>query len=183
MAEWGERKATGDRHEQQVTQELQRRGWEVHPAGQGTYPSAIRHALTRTTSPLRYFPDLIAARGEDVVTIDAKTSMRSTSSGRFAISCKCVTAGLQYMGTHAPVPLLYVFGDLTVLTPAEVAYYTRHGRRAHTGAYYLVNTSTAHHFDDVFGPDTAARGNQRATPPAYSEGRVATAPWLRHDAA
>lgn len=69
-----------------------------------------------------------------------------------------------------PVPLLYVFGDLAVLTPAEVAYYTCHRRRAHTGAYYLVNTGRAHRFDDIFGPAAMVHDSQRATPSAHGEG-------------
>ncbi|MFE0492943.1 hypothetical protein ACFW2J_33565, partial [Streptomyces griseoaurantiacus] len=53
---------------------------------------------------------------------------------------------------HAPTPLYYVFGDLKVLTPAEVVHYTAHALRHHSGAFHLVRTEQAHRFDDVFGP-------------------------------
>ncbi|MEQ4725076.1 hypothetical protein [Nonomuraea sp. B19D2] len=53
--------------------ELSRRGWEVTPAGKGTFPAALCQALSRTNSALRYFPDMLATRAGDVVAIDAKT--------------------------------------------------------------------------------------------------------------
>jgi hypothetical protein len=151
MADWTARKAVGDQHEQQVMGELRARGWEVHPFGQGTYPPMIKAALQLTDSPLRHLPDMLAARGATVVTIDAKTSMRSRTSDRYAISAKCLLAGLQFTGMNAPVPLYYVFGDLTVLTPADVMYYRCHGQQQPTGSYYLVSTSQAYRFNDVFG--------------------------------
>jgi Holliday junction resolvase len=156
MAGWEARKAIGDQHEQRVIRELRCRGWEVHPFGQGTYPPAIQAALSQTNSPLRHLPDMIAARRQEVVTIDAKTSIRSTSSGRYAVSRGCVMAGLQFAAIYAPVPLLYVFGDLSVLTPAEVAHYSCHGHLQPTGSYYLVSTFQAHRFDDVFGSKTTS---------------------------
>lgn len=151
MADWAARKAIGDQHEQRIMEELRARGWEVHPFGQGTYPTAIQAALQAPNSPLRHLPDMIAARGTTVVTIDAKTSMRSRASGRYAISTKCLLAGLQFTGLNAPVPLYYVFGDLTVLTPADVMHHSRHGQLQPTGSYYLVSTRQAYRFDDLFG--------------------------------
>ncbi|AVZ77033.1 hypothetical protein SLUN_37530 [Streptomyces lunaelactis] len=97
--------------------------------GRGTYPTAIQNALRLTSSALRQFPDLIAARGPDPIAIDAKTRMPSTTTNRYAISCKCLLAGLQFLGLYAPVPLYYVFGDLTVLTPPEAMHYPSNATR------------------------------------------------------
>ncbi|MGW3255514.1 hypothetical protein ACWDCX_33830 [Streptomyces fungicidicus] len=130
---------------------LRARGWTVHPCGQGTYPPAVREALRRTRSALRQFPDLIAARGNDLITIDAKDRMPSTDTDRYAISTDTVNGGLLFTAAHAPTPLYYVFGDLKVLTPAEVVHYTAHALRHHSGAFHLVHTERAHRFDDVFG--------------------------------
>ena len=146
-----DRKAIGDAHEHRVAAALQTRGWTVHPCGQGTYPPAVREALRRTRSALRHFPDLIAARGSDLITIDAKDRMPSTDTDRYAVSAATVTAGLFFTAAHAPTPLYYVFGDLKVLTPAEVAHYTAHALRHRSGAFHLVHTEQAHRFDDVFG--------------------------------
>lgn len=156
MANWPLRKEIGDQHEQRITRELEHRGWTVQLCGQGTYPLAIQDALRRTDSALRQFPDLIAARGLDLIAIDAKTRMSSTTTQRYAISRKSLLAGLQFLGMNAPVPLYYVFGDLTVLTPPEVMHYPSNASRHASGSYYLISTHQAHHFDDVFGTIAAA---------------------------
>ncbi|MFB6700880.1 hypothetical protein [Streptomyces rubiginosohelvolus] len=135
---------------------LRARGWTVHPCGQGTYPPAVCEALRQTRSALRYFPDLIAARGSDLITIDAKDRMPSTHTDRYAISTDTINAGLLFTAAHAPTPLYYVFGDLKVLTPAEVIHYTGHALRHRSGAFHLVRTEQAHRLDDVFGSVGAA---------------------------
>jgi hypothetical protein len=154
VANWSERKEVGDRHELRVKQELELRGWTVHPCGQGTYPPAIQEALGRTNSALRQFPDLIAACDTKVVTVDPKARLASTRTSRYAISCRCLLAGLQFLGTNAPIPLYYVFDDLGVLTPAEVTAYARVGFRPPSGSYYLINSWHARRFDEIFGLPT-----------------------------
>ncbi|MGR8012284.1 hypothetical protein [Streptomyces hypolithicus] len=134
MPHWSDRKEVGDRHEQRVAQALRDRGWTVQPCGQGTYPTAIQDALRHTRSALRQFPDLIAARGAELVTIDAKDRMPSTHSDRYAISAATVTAGLLFTAAHAPTPLYYVLGDLKILTPVEVLHYAVHALRHRSGA-------------------------------------------------
>lgn len=155
MLNWEPRKAAGDHHEARVMRALQDRGWTVQACGQGTFPAPIRDALRRTRSALRQFPDLIAARGTDLVTIDPKDRMPSTHSDRYAISTATVNAGLLFTATHAPTPLYYVLGDMKVLSPAEVLHYTVHAQRHHSGAYHLVSSRQAHSFDEVFGSKTA----------------------------
>ncbi|MCX4650236.1 MULTISPECIES: hypothetical protein [unclassified Streptomyces] len=155
MTHWQDRKAIGDAHEQRVTRALRAHGWTVHGCGQGVYPPAIRRALARTESALRYFPDLIAARGDEVVTIDAKDRMPSTHTDRYAISTATLRAGLLFTGAHLPTPLYYVFGDLKVLTPSEVHNYAAHARPHRSGAWVLVATHRAHPFEEVFGASPA----------------------------
>ncbi|SEU47412.1 hypothetical protein SAMN05421811_1292 [Nonomuraea wenchangensis] len=46
----------------------------------------LRQALSLTTSALRHFPDILAARASDVVAIDAKTHLPASRSRRYAIS-------------------------------------------------------------------------------------------------
>ncbi|WUI01562.1 hypothetical protein OHR68_07000 [Spirillospora sp. NBC_00431] len=154
MADWQARKHLGDHHELRVIEELQQHGWTVHPCGQGTYPTPIQRALSACDSALRQFPDMIAARGSAVVTIDAKTRMRP-HTGRYAISRACIQAGLQFAGANAPIPLYYVLGDacsdLAVLTPAEVSAYTMAGHLHPSGAYYLIDARHARPFKAVFG--------------------------------
>ncbi|MFJ5595713.1 hypothetical protein ACIQCG_39000 [Streptomyces noursei] len=123
--------------------------------GQGTYPSTIQNALAHTQSALRYFPDLIAARDGEVITIDAKDRMPSTHTDRYAISTATLNAGLLFTAAHAPTPLYYVFGDLKVLTPSEVHHYATHARPHRSGAWVLVATRRAHPFEEVFGSPPA----------------------------
>ena len=101
VTHWQDRKKVGDAHEQRIAAELQARGWTVQRCGQGTYPPVIRQALVRTDSALRYFPDLIAARDGELVTIDAKDRMPSTHTDRYAIST--LSCSLYYSG-----PRIYV---------------------------------------------------------------------------
>ncbi|MFD3729765.1 hypothetical protein [Streptomyces sp. NPDC058671] len=82
--------------------------------------------------------------------------MPSTDTGRYSSSTATLNAGLQLTAIHAPTPLYYVFGDLKVLTPAEVLHYTDHALRHSSGAYHLFSTHRAHPFNDVFG-SVAAR--------------------------
>ena len=56
-----------------------------------------------------------------------------------------------FPGANERMPLYYVFGDLTVLTPAEVMHYCSVDLRHPGGAYYLVSTRHAHPFVEVFG--------------------------------
>jgi hypothetical protein len=155
VTQWQDRKTISDLHETRVADALRARGWTVQPCGQGTYLPAIRHALARTRSVLRYFPDLIAARDGELVTIDAKDRMPSTHTHRYAVSTATANAGLLFTATHAPTPLYYVFGDLKVLTPAEVLHYTAHSHPHTSGAWLLIATERAHAFDEVFGTAAA----------------------------
>jgi Holliday junction resolvase len=150
MNNWEQRKIAGTAHEERIAEELAARGWNAAPWGQGILPPPIREALSRSESRWKHFPDLVAARDGDVVTIDGKDRMRSTETDRYAISRECVSFGLQFLAAFG-IPVFYVFGNLGVLTPTEVQSYGTLGPRSRGGAYYLVPGRIGHHFDDVFG--------------------------------
>ena len=150
MDTWTDRIAAGEAHERRVAEALRSAGWDVAPWGQGILPSRIRDALSRSESRWRHFPDLVAARDGDVVTVDAKDRMRSTQSDRYAVNRECVSFGLQFLAAFG-IPVFYVFGNLSVLTPTEVQTYGTLGPRVRGGAYYLVPARLGHHFEDVFG--------------------------------
>jgi hypothetical protein len=150
MTSFSDRSSIGTAHEQRVARELRERGWTVDRWGQGVLSPEVRDAIQRGESRLRHLPDLIAARDGELVTIDCKDRMRSTSTGRYAVARQCVNFGLQMAALG--VPLLYVFGNLGVLLPTEVMSYGRIGPRVTgSGAYYLVPERLGHQFDDVFG--------------------------------
>jgi hypothetical protein len=153
MPSFQSRKAIGDAHEQRVTQELTRRGWHVSPWGQGVMGEQVRLALHRTTSSLRWTPDLIAAQRRQVVLIDCKGRMTSRASQRHAIERSAVTAHLQLVA-WTQLPLYYVFDNLDLLTPHDALGLGQEGPRSTAGsgtAYLLVPAVRALAFDHVFG--------------------------------
>jgi hypothetical protein len=157
VAGWLERNQIGELHEVRVARELKLRGWTVLRCGQGTFPVEIQAALRHTEAALRHFPDMIAAKGSDLIAIDAKTRMPSTQSNRYSISRSGLRAGHQFQGANPDVSFYFAFGDLQVLTPSEISCYSTHGTRQHSGSYYFVDTRHAHTFNDVFGTADAAR--------------------------
>jgi Holliday junction resolvase len=150
MTPFTQRLAAGQAHEHRVRRELEQRGWEVTPWGQGILPEATRRALTATGTGFRHFPDLIAARAGQAAVIDAKDRARTTRTSRYAVARSCVSFGLQFTAAFA-LPLYYVFGNLDVLTPAEVMAYGTATPQHGTGAYYLTPQHTARRLDDIFG--------------------------------
>lgn len=151
MTSFTTRLAVGEEHERRVQRELEERGWTVARWGQGILPEPVRRAIQENGSRFRHFPDLIASRPGELVTVDAKDRMRSTETNRYAVAHECVTFGLQFMAAFG-IPVYYAFGNLGVLCPTEIMSYGRIGPRATGGgAYYLVPERLAHNFDDVFG--------------------------------
>lgn len=161
MPTWNERKAVGDAHEHRVSHELEQRGWTVAEWGKGTMPPEINEAMRASGSPWNHFPDLVASRDGDIITVDSKDRMSSVDTGRYAVKRECVAFGLRFYGSFG-IPLFYVFGNLGVLTPQEVSSYGIVGPRVRGGAYFLVNGSMAHLFDDVFGTPRQQRGEAAA---------------------
>ena len=150
MHTFSERLAVGTELERRVADELRHREWAVDPWGQDVLSEPIRDALWRSDSRLRYLPDLIAARAGQLVTIDCKDRMRSSTSDRYAVKRESVRFGLQLAALG--IPMFYVFGNLGALLPTEIMSYGRLGPRATgSGAYYLIHEGIAHQFDDVFG--------------------------------
>lgn len=151
MSSFSDRLSRGEQHEKRVRRELEERGWEVTPWGQGILPELTRQALRDARSRFAHFPDLIAARPGEIVAVDAKERMHSTPTGRYAVARDCVSFGLQFVAAFG-LPVYYVFGNLGTLCPTEVMSYGTTGPRSTgSGAYYLVPERIARHFDDVFG--------------------------------
>ncbi|MER7141288.1 hypothetical protein ACIRVI_00020 [[Kitasatospora] papulosa] len=149
MPSFQNRKAIGDAHEQRVTQELNRRGWHVSPWGQGILGEPVRYALHRTSSSLRWTPDLIAAQGRQVVLI----RMTSQTSRRHVVERAAVTAHLQLVA-WTQLPLYYIFDNLDLLTPYDALGYGQEGPRTTAGSgtpYLLVPADQSMPFEDVFG--------------------------------
>lgn len=148
-----ERKAVGDAHEQRVADEFRRRGWTVAPCGIGKFPPQIIDALSITSSPRRWEPDLIAVRGVEIVYIDAKGSMDSGHRDRRFVSSDCV---MKQISLHALgyLPIYYVFANLEVSSPYEMysrGKFEEHSPVGSGGAYYSISAAHCRSFDALFG--------------------------------
>ncbi|KAA6223669.1 hypothetical protein CP973_18640 [Streptomyces albofaciens JCM 4342] len=153
MASYQQRKAIGGAHEEHVAHELTLRGWDVSPWGQGTLTANVRRVLRTTDSSIRWMPDLIAVRGEDLALVDCKSRMTSGTTHRHAVERAAVRAHLQ-LTAWTYLPVFYVFDDLGVLSAHDVLTHGRNGPWASRGsraAYYLISTAVAVPFDAVFG--------------------------------
>lgn len=153
LTSYRQRKAIGDAHEERVADELTRRGWTVAPCGIGHLHQEIIDALTLTSSPRRWEPDLIAARGLDVVYIDAKGSKDSGHKDRRFVNRDCV---MNQISLHALgyLPVYYVFGNLEVSSPYEMysrGKFEEHSPVGSGGAYYSISTAHCRSFDGLFG--------------------------------
>ncbi|WP_078940541.1 hypothetical protein [Streptomyces cellulosae] len=157
MASFQQRKAIGDAHERYVAEQLTVRGWEVDPWGQGLLSGRLQGALRRTDSFIRWFPDLIAAKGEDLVLIDCKGGMTSRKTDRHAVERAAVRAHLQLVAWTG-LPVYYVFDGLGVWAPHDVLIAGRKGPHSTAGSgapYFLISASGARCFDDLFGASEA----------------------------
>lgn len=148
MASWQERKAVGDALEERVAQELIARGWKVSRYGQRTLAEPLRTAISRSASGIRYLPDLIAFHvSQGLIIVDCKDRLPTTSTHNYAINRACLKFGSQFAAVIG-APLYYVFGNLSVIIPAEIVAYRIGVVR---GSYYLIPDDQGHDFDQVFG--------------------------------
>lgn len=159
---WADRKANGDAHETRVKTEMERRGWVVAPYGQGVLPEAVTRALSRTTSRMRWDPDLIAVNGSTVCLIDAKSSMRGDDAWTYNISRKAVSAHLR-MWAELDLPIVYVFQNLGIATPAEVMQFCRLSTIGEAGGYLSFPAGLPRPFDDYFGAPTVSAASDGAS--------------------
>lgn len=143
----------GDAHERRVFDALNDAGWSVGPWGQGCWPAEVRRAIQATDSLMRWAPDLIASRDDEIVLVDCKGRATSRDTGRHSIEKAAVRAHLAMHGMFF-FPVYYVFEDLSVLTPDQVNRFSREGPRRCVGSrtpYVLVDAYRAEPFNAVFG--------------------------------
>ena len=155
VLDYATRKAVGDTHEARVRAELERRGWTVSPYGQGVLPEAITRALGRTNSRMRWDPDFVAANGSTVCLIDAKSAMRGEDAWSYTISRKALRAHIR-LWAELDLPVVYVFSNLGVATPAEVMQFCRLSTVGEAGGYVSFAAGLPRPFDDYFGNDLSA---------------------------
>lgn len=144
----------GTEHERSVASALAERGWLVTPFGQGLLPEATRSLLRDRATPLRWLPDLVAAR-EHVVLVEAKSGHAWKKTGNHIIELDCLASMLLHKYIYS-VQTFIVWPDFTVNEPdrLEPIKWELHpgewAQGSHT-PYALVRCRDQRAFDDVFG--------------------------------
>jgi hypothetical protein len=136
VTEWAGRYADGTRWEDGLAERLRAWGWIVSPFGQGQLDGSVTRALAAYRDQLgrpagiRWLPDLIAVRRDALCLIDAKTSTGDHDSYKVECAAVDVHTVISY---ELSTPVVYVWEDGGVLTPAEV--------RAHYWQRYALDLS------------------------------------------
>lgn len=157
-----ERMSVGVEHERRVVRELRARGWSADEFGQGTFSTGVRSVLSGTDTPVRWLPDVIAAKRfaarSLVVFIDAKASTRHRETGMYAVECAALDAAerwLRFTGERSP--FYYVFSDGRVATPELVRSTSVACAKRGNGSgtpYVLMPITACWSFAAIFGEST-----------------------------
>lgn len=146
-----ERIGVGRPHEVSVRDRLPQHGWDVQDFGQGVLTERLRSAWRFKEPKImwRWIPDLVAAKGSQVVLIDPKSGLRDDTDN-FAVE---MSAWMSHMAMlPLGLPIIYVFSDFTCNTPERlrpVGWITpRDPRRT---PFVLVRKADQRPFEWAFG--------------------------------
>ena len=146
----------GESHESAVARELERRGWTVVQFGQGLLPDDIRTALMDRETPLRWLPDLIAAKPQQnrVVLVDAKSEQRSDTPNH-SLEVAALTSMLLHQYMYG-IPVVIVWSDFKCslpqhLKPVRWVLDTDGWVRGSRTPFLLVKKAEQVAMDDWFG--------------------------------
>lgn len=159
LQDFQSRLALGNELEQRVTEELTGRGWTAVSWGQGTWPEEIRYALKQTDSPIRWTPDIVAARGSSVAFIDCKNSHPVRDGNAHSVDKKCLRASREFAAMF-DVPVFYVFDSLGVITPDQVMAFCNTRTVGNGPACFFINRVLPAPFDVVFGSPWAGESRE-----------------------
>jgi hypothetical protein len=151
--DWEVMFALANEHERDCAKALIGRGWAVSPFGREWMGETSR-ALARTNSVLRWTPDLLAVRGDNIVLVDAK---RGSLEGfrNVTIQSNVVWAG-EAWSTIAPVYYIYPTGltfswqDIVTHVLEERLMVRTDGTGSGT-PYYLIPQELGRAMDDCWG--------------------------------
>ena len=143
--------------ERVVEQALAKRGWIVEPFGQAMISDRMRIYLQRTQSPVRWLPDLIAAKSyahqTNISFVDAKAGLRYQETGRHDIERASAEAA-EGFAQFTQCPVWFAFHDGSVTTPDRVLEVGRPGTFRGNGSgtkFILISQQICENFDYIFG--------------------------------
>lgn len=155
--EFERRLSRAQEFERKVKAELDVRGWLAEPFGQGQLSEQMRDVIKRIRTPVRYMPDLIAAKRftatTRVVFVDAKDGDRWRDTGNHDVETAALAAAHKWEDL-SECPFYFVFSDAGVATPALITEIGKPGqyRGVGSGTPFLVFSAVAcATFNSVFG--------------------------------
>lgn len=154
MSTYEQRMAIAESHEEAVLERFRRFGWHAHPFGQTLFSEPFRRELKRSSSDLRWLPDVIAIRGTDVVLADAKTELRDDTPNH-AIEIRSVESHIRIQKAFPRITIYYVWPDFTICTPNWLKEHSRQYTGPTTGSgtpMLLTPKDLQWSFDAFFAP-------------------------------
>lgn len=145
-----ERLSQGVAWERRVGNELARRGWTACLWGQGELPPGVAKALRQTRSPLRWLPDILAVRGQEVVLVDAKSG--GGKDVHFIERASWDTA--RRLAASLGVEVHFAFSDMTTANAETVgnrATYHAGSSRGSGEPFLILAVADTFPFDQTFG--------------------------------
>lgn len=125
-------------------------GWAAEPFGQGQMSTILRDAIANKPTALRYMPDIVAVRGDDIRFIDAKAQLR-TDTSNWSIEHAAWRADVLYWASIHPV--YYAFPDLTAINAMAITNPVVHAGQGTNGSgtdFILVPKADTQHLSLLF---------------------------------
>lgn len=135
MTTYDERIHHAHTYENHIIQLLRDKGWTAAPFGQDLLHPTIRQQLHTHPTHIRWMPDIIAIKENQLIFLDAKDS-HATDTGRHAAESNA-THALQEWENHYGHPVYYVFPHHdwhSVVPISEWAQYKQPGPKPRNGS-------------------------------------------------
>lgn len=149
---FAQRMSVASEWERSLIERMSADGWHPQAWGQGIFTDDVRAELAKTTSLVRWQPDVLAVLAPGVVYLDAKAEMSRTAN--HAIENMAHRAHLRRMVAER-VPVIYVWPDWTAQVASRVVIETvfrdgtRHATRGSGTPFLLTPKATCVSFDDA----------------------------------
>lgn len=147
--------------EERVVAALIERDWRAERFGQGQLSTEMRDIIRRVKTPVRYMPDIIAAKRFSahtrLVFVDAKAGDRWKDTGKHDIETAALD-GADLWQQYSGCDTYFVFSNGDTITPQTFRELAAPGtfRGSGSGTPFMLATRAAcSRFDDVFGPRDA----------------------------
>lgn len=147
--------------EEKVVATLVERQWRAERFGQGQLSADMRDIIRRVRTPVRYMPDIIAAKRFTVETrivfVDAKAGDRYKETGNHDIESAALD-GAELWQQYSGCETYFVFANGDTITPTAFRELSTPGNFRGSGSgtpFLLAPRAACSRFDAIFGPRDA----------------------------